>query len=109
VKSLSKLSKITWQDTTESIPISASSFYMSTKISVPLKGLVDIDIESDRLNKSIAKIEKDIIKIKRKLENPSYCEKAPVNIVKSEQKKLSNFIEQQDKLKESLSLLDTIA
>lgn len=89
-------------------PISASAFYMSTKILIPLKGLVDINAESERLNKSILKLEKDILKISKKLDNPNYREKAPADIVSLEEEKLRGLNEQQDKLKDSLALIENL-
>ena len=47
------------------------------QIFVPLKGLVDVAAEEKRLLKEIGKIEKEIEMFSKKLENPSFVDRAP--------------------------------
>ena len=47
------------------------------QIFVPLKGLVDVVDEEKRLLKEIGKIDKEIEMFSKKLENPSFVDRAP--------------------------------
>jgi valyl-tRNA synthetase len=58
-------------------------------IYVPLKGMVDTVEEEKRLLKEIAKIEKEIDQFSKKLENPSFVERAPADVVAREREKLT--------------------
>ncbi len=72
------------------------------EIIVPLKGLVDVEEEEKRLLKEIGKIEKDIEFLGGKLKNPNFVEKAPADVVDKERKKLEEFSNKIQVLKESL-------
>jgi valyl-tRNA synthetase len=59
------------------------------QIYVPLKGLVDVEAEEQRLLKEIGKIEKEIEQFSRKLESPAFVDRAPAEIVAKERQKLA--------------------
>ncbi|MCM2359776.1 MAG: valine--tRNA ligase [Geobacteraceae bacterium] len=73
------------------------------QILVPLKGLVDVEEEEKRLLKEIGKIEKDIDFLGKKLENPSFVERAPVEVVAKEREKLAELAGKKRLLEESLA------
>jgi valyl-tRNA synthetase len=75
------------------------------EIIVPLKGLVNVEEEEKRLNKEIAKIEKDIDFLSKKLQNPSFVERAPADVVEKERQKLAAWTEQCDVLVRKRALL----
>jgi valyl-tRNA synthetase len=60
----------------------------SLKVFVPLTGIVDIAGEKVRLEKEIAKVQKDLEQCSRKLANRDFCEKAAAEIIKKEEDKL---------------------
>ena len=72
------------------------------EIIVPLRGLVNVEEEEKRLNKEIAKIEKDIDFLSKKLENPSFVERAPADVVVKEREKIAEFANKKQLLEESL-------
>jgi len=72
------------------------------QIFVPLKGMVDAVAEAERLNKEIAKIDKDIEVFARKLENPSFVDRAPADVVAKEREKLAEAMAKRAVLEESL-------
>jgi valyl-tRNA synthetase len=72
------------------------------EIVVPLKGLVDVEEEEKRLNKEISKIAKDMEFLEKKLVNPSFVERAPVEVVAKEREKLAEFGDKKRLLQESL-------
>ena len=65
---------------------------------IPLPGLINIQNELSRLDKELAKIEKDIEFATNKLQNPTFCDKAPQEILASIQDKLKQATEMQEKL-----------
>jgi valyl-tRNA synthetase len=72
------------------------------RIFVPLKGLVNVEEEGKRLLKEIAKIEKEIEMFSKKLENPSFVDRAPAEIVAKEREKLVEVTGKREVLVESL-------
>ena len=72
------------------------------EIVVPLKGLVNVEEEEKRLLKEIGKIDKDIEFLGKKLENPSFVERAPADVVEKEREKLTEFANKKQVLEESL-------
>src|SRR6266568_3958172 len=72
------------------------------EIVVPLKGLVDVEEEEKRLLKELGKIDKDIEFLGKKLENPSFAERAPADVVAKEREKLEEFANKKRLLEENL-------
>jgi valyl-tRNA synthetase len=72
------------------------------EIIVPLRGLVNVEEEEKRLNKEIAKIEKDMEFLSKKLENPSFVERAPADVVVKEREKIAEFANKKQLLEDSL-------
>jgi valyl-tRNA synthetase len=72
------------------------------QIYVPLRGMVDAVAEAERLIKEIGKIDKDIELFSNKLENPSFVDRAPVEVVAKEREKLAEAQAKKAVLEESL-------
>jgi valyl-tRNA synthetase len=72
------------------------------QIFVPLKGLVDVEAEEQRLLKEIGKTDKDIEQFSRKLETPTFVDRAPADIVAKEREKLAEAAARKQVLAESL-------
>jgi valyl-tRNA synthetase len=72
---------------------------------VPLEGVVDIDEEVKRINKSVEKIQKDIGMLAGKLSNENYVKNAPEEIVTADKALIAQFKAQMTKLTDSLSRL----
>jgi valyl-tRNA synthetase len=72
------------------------------QIYVPLKGLVDVEAEEQRLLKEIGKIAKDIELFTKKLENPSFVDRAPADVVAKEREKLAEVTVKKAVLEASL-------
>jgi valyl-tRNA synthetase len=75
------------------------------QIFVPLKGLVDVVAEAQRLIKEIGKIDKEIEAFSKKLENPAFVDRAPADIVAKEREKLAEVKGKKAVLEESLEKL----
>ena len=78
------------------------------QIFVPLKGMVDAVAEAERLMKEIGKIEKEIELFAKKLENPSFVDRAPVDVVAKEREKLAEAVAKKALLEGSLEKIRTL-
>ncbi|MGE5315601.1 MAG: valine--tRNA ligase [Acidobacteriota bacterium] len=84
---------------------SASAVVSGQEVFVPLKGLIDIDVERTRLEKEIARLEGQLKGVTAKLSNESFVSKAPADVLRKEHDKRANFSETIEKLKASLGQL----
>ena len=65
-----------------------------------MAGLIDKDAELKRLDKDIAKTEKELESRHKKLANPNYVEKAPAEVVNKERERVSELESALARLKE---------
>jgi valyl-tRNA synthetase len=68
------------------------------RVYVFLAGTIDIEGEKSRLAREIAKLEKDLAVVSKKLANPAFIERAAPEVVKKEQEKLRDFEEKKSAL-----------
>ncbi len=61
------------------------------QILIPMAGLIDKQAELARLTKEIERIQKDLPRIEGKLNNVSFVEKAPADVLAKEQEKLADY------------------
>ena len=73
---------------------------------MPMKELVDLDKERERLNKERKNAEQQIEKIRAKLQNENFTSRAPEAVVAGERERLAKFEKLAENLKESLKNLD---
>ena len=85
---LGRLETITWLAADEPAPESAIAPVGKMKILIPMAGLIDKDAEVARLQKEIQKVKKELPRIENKLNNPSFIDRAPKEVVEKEQTKL---------------------
>jgi len=84
---------------------SATAVKRSMEIYVPLKGILNINAELDRLNKDIAKVEESILFLNKKLLNEEFLQRAPAEIVEKEKAKYEKLISMKERLLESIKML----
>jgi Valyl-tRNA synthetase len=80
----------------------------STRIFVPLAGIVDTTGEKARLQKEITKIKKDLQQCSKKLANRDFLEKAAEAVIKKEEEKLKEFKERHAALEAALKKIQGI-
>jgi valyl-tRNA synthetase len=78
------------------------------EIYLPLGGLIDIDAEINRLSKEITKTNQELSHTESKLNNPSFTDKAPAEVIDKEKSKQIEFSEKIMKLTANLELLKNI-
>lgn len=90
LKKLAKLDTINWLESSDEAPLSATQLVGEMEILVPMADFIDKDAEVSRLTKEINKLETDLARIRGKLGNVKFVDKAPEEVVKKEQEKLEN-------------------
>ncbi len=83
----------------------ATSVKSFMEIFVPLKGVLNIATEIDRLKKDNAKIDSALTTINRKLLNDDFLRKAPQDIIDKEKAKYEELIHMKEKITESIKIL----
>ena len=105
LESIAKVGTSSFGTALEKPGYSASSVVQGQDIFVPLKGLIDVDVERARLSKEIARLEGQLAGVESKLTNPNFAGKAPEDIIQKEKDKKENFKETIAKLQASLNEL----
>jgi valyl-tRNA synthetase len=76
------------------------------EIFLPLTGLVDVDRERARLAAELQKIQQEIARAEKLLDNQDFVSKAPVEVVGKERAKLEDHRQRHTKLEERLKSLE---
>ena len=85
---------------------SASAIVNSAEIYVPLEGLIDLDVERQRLQKEITRLEGSLAGIEKKLSNDKFVNGAPAEVVEKEKAKQRDWQENLGKLNQILDNLN---
>jgi len=108
LKKLAKLADINWLAQDAVAPMAATALARELEILVPMAGLIDKAAENARLNKEIGKLESDLNRLKGKLSNPGFVDKAPADIVAKEQERLQMQQQALQTLEEQLQRIQDI-
>ncbi len=85
---------------------SASAVVGDLEIYIPLKGLIDLQVERSRLDKEITRHEGMLNGVVKKLDNASFLQKAPEDIVQREREKRRDLEEKLEKFRKNRVSLD---
>ncbi|NWG29360.1 MAG: valine--tRNA ligase, partial [Ignavibacteriaceae bacterium] len=105
IKKLAKVEDLKAGNNITKPKASASAIVKSSEIYVPLEGLIDLDIERQRLQKEITRLEGSLAGIEKKLSNEKFVSGAPADVVEKERTKQRDWQENLRKLKEILDSL----
>ena len=83
-------------------PKSALSISGNCRVYMPLEGLVDLEEEIARLEKATAKIEVEIKKLEKKLNNERFVANAPPEVVANDRARLESSLKRRDAYQESM-------
>ena len=90
-------------DTNAKKPEQAASIVINNnEIFIPLKGVIDIDIEIERLEKQLDAYNGRLKNVNKKLNNENFISRAPKDIIANEQKKQSKYLTVIEKIEENL-------
>ena len=97
----------------ESFSFNANDYDNSAQIlvddatfNISLKGVIDINIELDRLNKDLSKLKDDISIIDAKLLNKNFIERAPKEVIEEQRSKKEGIKSLADRLQLAINRLD---
>ena len=83
----------------------ATSIKSSMEIFIPLKGILNIASETDRLKKDKAKVDTSLVNLGKKLFNDDFLQKAPKEIIEKEKAKYDELMIMRDKITEGINML----
>lgn len=106
IRNLSRTEQVTVSAGKMKPKLSASAVVSGVEIYVPLEGIIDVNLERQRLQKEIDRLEGQIQSIDRKLMNNDFIAKAPPQVLEKEKAKRENFKQTIDKLQGSLKQMD---
>ncbi|MGH7394201.1 MAG: class I tRNA ligase family protein, partial [Candidatus Methylomirabilales bacterium] len=88
-------------------PAAAATIVRGMDVYVPLTGLIDFVAEIARLRKEVEKVDRELARVRGKLENPAFRAKAPTAVVEKETGVARELAEIRAKLVEHLTLLES--
>ena len=86
-------------------PASATALLGDMRLLVPMEGLIDVNAERARLNKLEERVQADLNRSRAKLDNSSFVNNAPAEVVTLERGRVVEFEKQLAQLTEQLEKL----
>lgn len=106
IKKLAKVDQLKIDINISKPKASASAVIKESEIYVPLEGLIDLDIERNRIRKEITRLEGLLTGIQKKLSNERFVQNAAPEVVEKERIKKRDWEQNLIKLKDILSGLN---
>ena len=91
LKRLAKLETITLLTAEEKAPVSVTKLVEGAELLIPMAGLINKDVELERLAKELGKVDIEIEKIATKLGNEGFVARAPEAVVAKERERLADL------------------
>ncbi len=109
IQALAKVSAIAVHPAQAARPTpSATTVADGMELVVPLADLIDFAEEKARLSKALAKLDKELAQVTKKIENPAFVDRAPENVVAAERDKMNALAADRVKLLAGLQRLEKI-
>ena len=105
IENLCKLESIELNGKSERPKVAATDVVRNMELIMPLEGLIDIELETERLNKDLNNVEAALRAVENKLSNESFVKNAPSTVVDKERQKEHDFSEKVAKIKTNLEWL----
>ena len=93
----------------EEPPAAATALLGDMRLLVPMKGLIDIDVERARLDKQLDKVRAELARATGKLGNENFVNNAPAEVVTQERARAAEFEKTIAQLTEQLAKLDELS
>jgi valyl-tRNA synthetase len=105
---LGRIESITWLNTNDQAPESATALVGNMKVLIPMAGLINKEEEKKRLNKEMDKLKANIDRGEAKLTNKKFIDKAPAEVVAKEKSKVAEMQSSLDNLSEQLQRIESM-
>ena len=105
IESLAKIDNIEMTVDAKKPPQSATAIVDNMEIFIPLQGIIDLDIEKDRLQKRINELELHLINVNKKLKNKDFLNRAPKDVISREKEKKENMVLELDKITRNFEMI----
>ena len=105
---LAKTESITWLNPSDSAPEASTCLAGDMKVLIPLAGLIDKEAEENRLGKEVDKLQKELQRLDGKLNNASFVDKAPPQVVDKEKQRRAEAAAAIEKLEEQLARIRSL-
>jgi len=105
IKNLAHVNQILLGDAIEKPDYSATGVLEDIEIFIPLQNVIDIEAEVKRLEHKLAKVEKELTLINKKLNNIDFIEKAPKEIINKEKEKMEELADIRDRISGNLKTI----
>jgi valyl-tRNA synthetase len=92
-------------ETIDPAAIAARSVARTVQVAIPLAGVLDLDAERTRIGRELGKLGKELETRNRKLNNPSFLERAPASVVNKERDLHRQLVERKIRLEHHLANL----
>jgi valyl-tRNA synthetase len=109
IRSLALLRELELLEGGEAPKASSTAITYGVEVYVPLSELVpEPEKEIERLKKELKRVEEDIAFLSRKLQDPSFLQKAPKEVVEKEKEKLEERLKVREKLQMRLNAVEDL-
>ena len=106
IKKLAKVEDLKVDANIQKPKASASAVLRGIEIFIPLEGLIDLEVERQKIQKEITRLEGSLAGIEKKLSNEKFVANAAPEVVEKERAKQKDWLENIGKLKEILNNLN---
>ena len=103
IQKLARVDKISYN--AERPDMAASAVVQNVELFVPLADLIDIEVEKNRLEKEIERLDNQLRGLIKKLSNENFISRAPQDVVDKERQKKEDWQANLEKLKKNLRIL----
>ncbi|MEM9321917.1 MAG: valine--tRNA ligase [Pseudomonadota bacterium] len=93
----------------DTAPASATALHGEMRIHVPMAGLIDVGKELERLGKQLDKSRQDLSRTRGKLDNPSFVDRAPAEVVATERARAAEHEQTVSRLEAQIAELESLA
>ena len=105
---LIKPEELTMLDKDASLPVSSTQLVGEMQLLVPMRDLIDKQLEIPRLQKEIDRLSKEQKRAEAKISNPDFVKKAPKAVVQKEKDKLEDISSALDKLQQQKTRIENL-
>lgn len=109
LRRLAGIEDMTVQSDKQDVPPTAvAALFPGGALYLPLSGLIDIQLEIERLQQEKENLEQEVRRVEGKLANEQFTSRAPEKVVQAERDKLGRYAEMLDKAAERLEQLRSV-